>query len=514
MIPRIVDTISSVAFENCVNIKKVVLTRYVHSVDINSFRGCTSLEELIAEDGAYLGESALYGCKSLKKVSFAAMPKASETKFSDISLEDLSDEFDDGFDPDYLMYPYDYNTFDQTNIDLVINVPKQYEDIVKKRCLTYVPLVNASPTDHRYCITVNGEYFSDEHKVIKCGDGTASYDPTTNTITLENAEITESLTLFTTYDGFVNELTDPYIDESAKYVEELFSDDSVIYTGQKDLTISLKGKNTLAAYDSYYSYHDFTDNIEAADSFAVLSTGNVIFKGDGSFETYLMKKNDNEEYYMSDYRLHSKLAVDGNITFDGVSIYRLLNYSSTVESSDDTGIITIKDSTLSDVDLVAPSGLTIKNSAVTVNDTSINEYGAVHEYSHIDVWTGDISIENSEFVFAKVENRCLYVGVEKEPSPITANGVTLKSGILDSEAEVNITNLNCDYANEKDLENKSEDIKETFENRIFGSAITVSGKGTAKYLKLANFTDEEPKKGISVSGIEFYNHYPQLKEKS
>lgn len=46
-----------------------------------------------------------------------------------------------------------------------------------------------------YYVWVNGEQFTAEHRTITCGDGTATYDPATKTVTLENASITENSTL-------------------------------------------------------------------------------------------------------------------------------------------------------------------------------------------------------------------------------------------------------------------------------------------------------------------------------
>ena len=43
----------------------------------------------------------------------------------------------------------------------------------------------------KYQLWVNNEQFSDDHLTIQCGDGTASFDPSENILTLENAQITK-----------------------------------------------------------------------------------------------------------------------------------------------------------------------------------------------------------------------------------------------------------------------------------------------------------------------------------
>ena len=48
----------------------------------------------------------------------------------------------------------------------------------------------ADPTS--YDLYVNGELITSEKLTVKCGEGTATYDPAEKTLTLNNAEITES----------------------------------------------------------------------------------------------------------------------------------------------------------------------------------------------------------------------------------------------------------------------------------------------------------------------------------
>ena len=72
-----------------------------------------------------------------------------------------------------------------------------------------------------YNLYVNGEQFTSEKLSIACGDGTASYDPNTKTLTLNNAAITNG----------------GKSDESPKY--------GIRVVGDTDLTIKLSGTNSI-----------------------------------------------------------------------------------------------------------------------------------------------------------------------------------------------------------------------------------------------------------------------------
>ena len=72
-----------------------------------------------------------------------------------------------------------------------------------------------------YNLYVNGEQFTSEKLSIACGEGTASYDPNTKTLTLNNAAITNG----------------GKSDESPKY--------GIRVVGDTDLTIKLSGTNSI-----------------------------------------------------------------------------------------------------------------------------------------------------------------------------------------------------------------------------------------------------------------------------
>lgn len=89
----------------------------------------------------------------------------------------------------------------------------------------------------QYDLFVNGEQFTSEKLTIECGEGTATYDPATQTLTLNNASITNAAD----YGGIKSKLTG-------------------------NLTITLQGSN----------YITFDDNM------GIMASGNVAIQGPGS----------------------------------------------------------------------------------------------------------------------------------------------------------------------------------------------------------------------------------------
>lgn len=101
--------------------------------------------------------------------------------------------------------------------------------------LAIAPTASFAATN--YDLSVNGEHFISEKLTIQCGEGTATYDPDAQNLTLNNASITNAVD----YGGIDSELT-------------------------SDLAITLQGSNQIT----------FSDNI------GIMATGNVIFRGSGS----------------------------------------------------------------------------------------------------------------------------------------------------------------------------------------------------------------------------------------
>ena len=90
-----------------------------------------------------------------------------------------------------------------------------------------------------YDLYVNGEQFTSDNLTIECGEGTATYNPATQTLTLNNASVTNAAD----YGGIRSELT-------------------------SDLTIALQGSN----------------HITLDDNMGIMAAGNVEITGPGSLE--------------------------------------------------------------------------------------------------------------------------------------------------------------------------------------------------------------------------------------
>ena len=88
-----------------------------------------------------------------------------------------------------------------------------------------------------YDLYVNGERFTSDNLAIECGEGTATYDPAAQTLTLDNASITNALGSGGIYSGLTS-----------------------------DLNIVLQGENRIT----------FDDNM------GIMATGNIEFSGSGS----------------------------------------------------------------------------------------------------------------------------------------------------------------------------------------------------------------------------------------
>ena len=89
----------------------------------------------------------------------------------------------------------------------------------------------------QYNLFVNGEQFTSDNLTIACGEGTATYDPGAQTLTLSNASITNAVD----YGGIDSKLTG-------------------------DLNIVLRGEN----------------HITFDDNFGIKAAGNIEFSGLGS----------------------------------------------------------------------------------------------------------------------------------------------------------------------------------------------------------------------------------------
>ena len=85
--------------------------------------------------------------------------------------------------------------------------------------------VNAE-SETKYDLWVNGEQFTSEKTSISCGSGTATYNASSNTVTLNNATITK---------GYLDEEND--------------GTTGILYSKNKDLKIVIQGNNSIKQVD-------------------------------------------------------------------------------------------------------------------------------------------------------------------------------------------------------------------------------------------------------------------------
>lgn len=140
----------------------------------------------------------------------------------------------------------------------------------------------------QYDLFVNGEQFTSEKLTIECGEGTATYDPATQTLTLNNASITNAAD----YGGINSKLTG-------------------------DLTIALQGSNQIT----------FDDNmgIMAAGNIEITGPGNLAINVDGETKDGIsVTGNGNVSVRETSLAVNAPggigIASDGTVSFDNAQV--------------------------------------------------------------------------------------------------------------------------------------------------------------------------------------------------
>ena len=140
----------------------------------------------------------------------------------------------------------------------------------------------------QYDLFVNGEQFTSEKLTIECGEGTATYDPATQTLALNNASITNAAD----YGGINSKLTG-------------------------DLTITLQGSNSIT----------FDDNmgIMAAGNIEITGPGNLAINVDGETKDGIsVTGNGNVSVRETSLAVNAPggigIASDGTVSFDNAQV--------------------------------------------------------------------------------------------------------------------------------------------------------------------------------------------------
>lgn len=180
-----------------------------------------------------------------------------------------------------------------------------------------------------YELWVNNEQFTDDHLVIQCGDGTATFDPATYTLTLNNAQITKGAEKDWLYTGILD-----FLDEEL----------TIVVNG--DCTITETGGDGIGSYQ-------FDENWQMVPH-------DMTVKGDG-------KLTIKESTRMYGYGFYCT----GALTLDGVDI--------DIESAA-TGVwakdLSIKDSSINSDCSTGYSGIVVNNGDFRFENSTVNATSA------------------------------------------------------------------------------------------------------------------------------------------
>ena len=123
------------------------------------------------------------------------------------------------------------------------------------------------PEPQAYALWVNGEQVTSDHLTISCGKGTATFNPSNHTLTLNNAEITKGTDTDWTYTGILSHLpaisvvvmgdctiTETGGDGIGTYNSESYQIGDVIYPAPYDMTVCGDGTLTIKESTPMYGY--------------------------------------------------------------------------------------------------------------------------------------------------------------------------------------------------------------------------------------------------------------------
>lgn len=297
----------------------------------------------------------------------------------------------------------------------------------------------------QYDLFVNGEQFTSEKLTIECGEGTATYDPATQTLTLNNASITNAAD----YGGIKSKLTG-------------------------NLTITLQGSN----------YITFDDNM------GIMASGNVAIQGPGSLTINVAGETMDG----------MSVAGAGDVSVRGTSL--VINAPGGVGIASD-GTVSIDNAHVTSAALYAgidAINLFIENGSVVDISAAKDECNAAFISRRGGATGGDLRITNSSVVAKSVfpglfADGNLAISGGSVQSTSTADSALWARGDLTIGNNAHVTldgkypsgcrgNFTV-YAAEIDAKNTNDDnIPALFDNLAIGndydltSAVAVDGEGT------------------------------------
>ena len=297
----------------------------VENIPDRCFEGCTALTSLEFGENTYVGEAAFAGCTNLRDVTFNSEPSR---------------------------WGGTFYAFCEADMNITLHVPDEYLDSYKDSMDGYAYLLE-KPDKQRYALSINGEVFTDKKLQVQCGDGTASFDPKTNTLTLRNAVLHESLT---------PHCLSPY-DYSSSADDGFYSsyEPAAIISGLDKLTIVVEGTvdvNTTVSSAYGASKEDLPKLVRAHGDLEIKGGTLKSTKEDLSFYY-----KDPETMDFKEYVGPGKVGADvfGDLTLTGIHTERLY--------ANISGDVLINDSTML-------GGQIIADGSIAVNNSSIKEFNA------------------------------------------------------------------------------------------------------------------------------------------
>lgn len=252
--------------------------------------GCTGVTELVFDEPVTFNAYAFDNCPNLTDVTvnFAA----TNSRFS-------------------------YVRYFGTNKDLTLHVPDEYYEEYKNALGEYAYLLE-KPNAQRYPLTVNGTIITDDNLEITCGDGTAKFDPDTNTLTLTNATLTNSLNPHYANHYYVDDSTPDTPSDYENY------NNYAIVSHLDKLTVVIEGEVTVNTVvdNAYGSTHEELPNF-------IYTEGDLELTGSGTLKAV---KNDTSLYYKDNETMELreyigpgqvKARINGDLTVTDLTTERL-----------------------------------------------------------------------------------------------------------------------------------------------------------------------------------------------
>ena len=277
-------TIGGNAFARCSSLTGAPLAGAV-SIGNNAFQDCTALTSLTfcETDKVSIGSSAFFGCTGLTELTFPeSVTFIGRNAFGGCNKVTVIN-FTSAEPPDC---GYDiFSIGDPTDFQIIVPSGSEdsYRDVLGETLGSYV----GNTLVKKYPLFVNGQQLTSENTTITCGSGTASFDVTTSTLTLNNATI-ENMGGNYGYGGAIN-------------------------SGLAELTIKLVGTNTIHAEQKDYWGTIYRDSINSGANCDVKI---VSGESGGSMPTLIcdlidMGRGDSG---------FTGGAGEGNLTVDGVNL--------------------------------------------------------------------------------------------------------------------------------------------------------------------------------------------------